>query len=138
VNRTPILLTTFLAPLETASAAEPAVLSGASLLQTLLGLMLVLALIAASAWLLRRIAHPGTQGEALLSTIAASALGPRERVVVIEVAEQWLVLGVTSQSITPLLTLPRGERKPEAGPAFSSALQRVLRNAVAPSGKKPG
>ena len=40
-------------------------------------------------------------------TVKASlSVGPRERVVLLEVAGQWLVIGVTSGQINSLLTLP--------------------------------
>jgi flagellar protein FliO/FliZ len=67
---------------------------------------LVLALIAGAAWLLKRFNQPN-RGKASLMTVQASlSVGPRERVVLLEVAGQWLVIGVTSGQINSLLNLP--------------------------------
>jgi flagellar protein FliO/FliZ len=75
-------------------------------LQTLAPLALVLALIAGAAWLLKRFNQPN-RGKASLMTVQASlSVGPRERVVLLEVAGQWLVIGVTSGQINSLLNLP--------------------------------
>lgn len=75
-------------------------------LQALLPLSLVLALIAAAAWLLQRITKPKSGKAALLNIQAAISVGPRERVVLLEVAGQWLVLGVAPGQVNTLLTLP--------------------------------
>jgi flagellar protein FliO/FliZ len=81
--------------------------TAASMGQALFGLIAVLAVIAALAWLARRFAPAASARGALLKNIAALTLGPRERVVVVEVADTWLVLGVTAQQISTLHTLPR-------------------------------
>lgn len=78
-------------------------------LQAIAGLGVVLALIAGTAMLLKRIT-PGRFGTSpLLKPVATLLVGPRERVVVVEMGETWLVLGITPSSITTLHTLPRGE-----------------------------
>lgn len=75
-------------------------------LQALLPLALVLSLIAAAAWLLQRLTKPKLGKAALLNIQAAISVGPRERVVLLEVAGQWLVLGVAQGQVNTLLTLP--------------------------------
>lgn len=79
-----------------------------SLLQTTLGLALVLALIAGAAWLAKRLAPGGARGALPLNVVASQAIGQRERVVVVEIGEQWLVLGVAPGQVRSLATLPRG------------------------------
>jgi flagellar protein FliO/FliZ len=74
--------------------------------QALLPLTLVLGLIAAAAWLLQRLTKPKLGKAALLNIQAAISVGPRERVVLLEVAGQWLVLGVAQGQVNTLLTLP--------------------------------
>jgi len=71
-------------------------------------LLLVLALIPAAAWLLRRagLAQPvATTG---LRVMAQLPLGPRDRIVIIEVADRRWVLGVGASGIRRLGTLPAG------------------------------
>lgn len=98
-----------LAAAGSARAADPAPLAG-SAMQTLFGLLAVLAVIGALAWIMRRINPVGRSASRLIDQVASAPLGPRERVVVLEIGAQWLVLGVTPRTITCLHTLPKGER----------------------------
>lgn len=78
-------------------------------LQAIAGLGIVLALIAGAAALLKRVTPGRFSANALLKPVATLAVGPRERVVVVEMGETWLVLGITPNSVTTLHTLPKGE-----------------------------
>jgi flagellar protein FliO/FliZ len=80
-----------------------------SVLQMVLGLALVLGAIGGAAWLARRAGAAGSQGARLLRVVAALPVGTRERVVVVELKDQWLVLGIAPGRVAPLATLPRGE-----------------------------
>ncbi|MBP9712240.1 MAG: flagellar biosynthetic protein FliO [Sterolibacterium sp.] len=91
----------------TLPSAEP----GGGWLQVIFGLLLVAGLLAASLYLLKRLAAP-RGAAALLRVISAVSLGPRERVVVVETGETWLVLGVTATHISKLHELPR-QKLPE-------------------------
>ncbi|MBB5020452.1 flagellar protein FliO/FliZ [Chitinivorax tropicus] len=93
-------------------AAPPAAAStptAGSLLQVFLALLLVLAAIAACAWVLKRMTPGGMQGGAGMKVIGGVMVGPKERVVVVELADTWLVLGVTANQVNTLHTLPRPE-----------------------------
>jgi len=113
-----------------AVAQDPASpISTGSLLQVFLGLAVVLALVAGASWFVKRIGHvPGSASHAI-KVIGAAAVGARERVVLIEVAGQWLVVGVAPGQVRSLATLPRGEA-PAPGPqsiaggAFNDWLRR--------------
>ena len=76
-----------------------------SLLQITLALGLVLGLIAAAAWLLQRLYQPRAGQGALIQLHASAALGARERVVLLEVGGQWLLVGVAPGQVTSLLQL---------------------------------
>ncbi len=102
-----------------ATSAPAAASSTGSMLQMLLGLAVVLAVILAAAWFLRRIGMPHAASNHLLKPIGSLALGTRERVVVIEIADQWLVLGVTAQQISTLHTLSK--RTPDADKSHGGA-----------------
>jgi flagellar protein FliO/FliZ len=97
-----------------AEAAPPASLTP-GLIQATLGLALVLAVIWAAAWLLRRIAPVGASSRSPIKLIATQAVGQRERVVLVEVADQWLLLGVAPGQVTALQTLPKSSL-PESEP----------------------
>jgi flagellar protein FliO/FliZ len=87
------------------AATAPA---GPSLLPMLLVLVFVLALIPASIWLLKRLGGGSPSAAAGMKVVAQLPLGPRERLVVVEAGERWLLLGVTASSINRVGTLPRG------------------------------
>jgi flagellar protein FliO/FliZ len=104
---------------------EPSFAGG--LAQTLLGLGVVLALIWGAAWLLRRLNVGAPSAGSAIRVLATQALGQRERVVLVEVADQWLVLGVAPGRVSALSTLPKGALPPRAAtPApFASLLARA-------------
>jgi flagellar protein FliO/FliZ len=113
-----------------ALAAEPAELvpDGAGMLRATLGLALVLALIFGAGWVMRRLAPARAGGHGPLRVIGTQALGTRERIVLVEVGDQWLVVGVAPGSVQGLATLPRGELPPPAAlpnNAFGAFLARA-------------
>ena len=70
--------------------------------------MLAVALVAAAGtWLLARAARPRFANSPLLRVVAAVHVGPRERVVVVEAGESWLVLGVAPGRVNAIHTLAR-------------------------------
>jgi flagellar protein FliO/FliZ len=93
------------APLTQAADAQPG--SAGSLLQVLLGLIAVLALMAGAAWLMKRMGVAGTAGNSVVKVVGAASVGTRERVVVVEVADQWIVVGVAQGSVNALSTMPK-------------------------------
>lgn len=75
--------------------------------QLLLGFAVVIALLFASLWVLKRISAPRGQAAGLLRVVAGTAVGTRERVVIVEVGGSWLVLGVAPGQVTTLAEIPR-------------------------------
>lgn len=91
-----------------ASAATPAMPAGGVLTQVGSALGGILLLILFVAWLVRRLGFaPQARNSKLLNVRASCQVGQRERVVIVEVDDTWLVLGVTAQQVTPLHTLAR-------------------------------
>ncbi len=83
----------------------------ASLAWSFLMLLLVIALIPGSLWLLKRVQQirPGSQqAPRAMEVLAQLSLGPRERLVTVRVADRVLVLGVTAQSVTLVTPLEDG------------------------------
>lgn len=75
---------------------------GASLLNLVLGLGLIVGLIFALFWLVRRMGQGGLLTSNQMKIVAAMPMGTRERIVVIEVGGQQLLLGITATQINTL------------------------------------
>jgi flagellar protein FliO/FliZ len=76
---------------------------------------LVLAAIAAVAWAAKRLnpAQTGSGGPgSALRVISATAVGQRERVVLVEVGATWLVVGVAPGQVSSLHSMPRPDIVP--------------------------
>ncbi|OEZ30061.1 flagellar biosynthetic protein FliO [Variovorax boronicumulans] len=93
-------------PTPVREAAPPAAVGGAGLLQAGFGMAAVVGLIFLCAWLARRFGLQRLGGGQVVKVVSTAMVGPRERVVVVDVAGQWLVLGVTSSQVRTLHTLP--------------------------------
>jgi flagellar protein FliO/FliZ len=91
----------------TVAAATPAPAAAGSLLQVLLGLIVVLGLLALCAWILRRFSAAKGNSGTTIRVVGGVSLGTRERVLVIEVADQWIVVGVAPGRINALSTMPK-------------------------------
>lgn len=104
--------------------------TGSALLQMTLSLALVLILLVGTLWLLKRFRVGQRSAGGTLKVVASAAVGPRENVVIVEVGEEWLVLGVAPGNVRLLKTRPRGEGAPpeaEASGAFAARLLETLR-----------
>lgn len=104
-------------------------------IQAVAGLALVLAAIAGAAWLLRRTTQLAQARGTPLALRGGIAVGPRERVVVVEVEGTWLVLGVAPGRVSALHALPKGalaepaRAAAGAGLPFAALLERIRRHA---------
>jgi flagellar protein FliO/FliZ len=127
------LLTILALPLGVASAAEATAISPvAGLFQILLGLAAVLTLMAVAAWLFKKIGPVNTGNQLPVKVIGGVSVGNRERIMVVEVADQWIVVGITAQQINTLSTMPKQEKLVETSSTllkenqFSSWLKRTM------------
>ncbi len=107
--------------------------------QMLFGLALVLGILAASVWLLKRFASP-VRGSGLLRVLGVTAVGPREKVVLLEVGEKVLMLGVTPNNVRTLHVFERDELPlvpaPAAAPVTTLAASFANRLAQALKGRR--
>jgi len=111
---TPAPSTTTTAPAITPMRPPPQVAlpassgSGAAgLLQTIFALLLVLGLLIGLAWLLKRYGPKPGGGLANLRVVGALNIGGRERIMVVEVGDQWIVVGAAPGRVNALHTMPR-------------------------------
>jgi len=88
-------------------AIQPPALPTGSALQVVFSLLLVLALVFAAAWALKRIrlSQHGTGN--LLKVVSGISVGQRERVVLVEVDDTWLVVGVAPGQVRTLHAMPK-------------------------------
>lgn len=138
------LLPAFTWAADTAKAAATTAPSASdSLGRMMLGTIIVLLVIAAIAWLLRRVMPgQGLSNAGVIKQVGGVQLGSRERVVVLEVAGRWLVVGINPGQITalgevtPLPTEPLSENtvSPEAGidpqATFAVRLQQAMQHTL--------
>lgn len=111
------------------SSAVPAPgVSGGSLLQGLFGLLLVIGLLWAVLYAMKRFGGPGVSGKtAGMRVVSVLPLGPRERIVLVEVQDAWLVIGMSPAGMRTLHTLPRGQL-PETGEAPTAPFAAWLKD----------
>jgi flagellar protein FliO/FliZ len=97
-------------PAALAASELPAVSGGSTfgaLFQGLLGLAVVLAALAGFFWFLRRFSPGQTGAQGVVKVVGGVMLGPRERLVVVEVGDTWLLLGVGGGQVTRVHDMPR-------------------------------
>ena len=109
-----------------ALAAEPHDDVSGQLGRMLLGLLLVIGLIMLLAWLLRRVQRLNPQQGQLIKLIASQPLGARERLVLVQVGHQQILLGLSSGRITPLHVLDELVSVPDVEPASPEFAKRLM------------
>ncbi|MCK9237121.1 MAG: flagellar biosynthetic protein FliO [Thiopseudomonas sp.] len=89
-----------------ASVTSSADITG-QLIQLLFGLLLVIAVIFLLAWFVRRIQHslPVSKANQSIRLLATQPLGPRERLLLVQVGKEQILLGLTPGTIEPLHVL---------------------------------
>ncbi|MDX9993756.1 MAG: flagellar biosynthetic protein FliO [Rhodocyclaceae bacterium] len=104
---------------------------GTSALQMIFGLLLVLGLLLGTLWLLKRISQPRGNVAGLLRVVAGVAVGSRERVVILELGNSWLVLGVAPGQVSTLAEIPRQEMPAAPAPRdfVGQLAERLRKNA---------
>ena len=117
--------------------SSPAVPSAGSMLtQVSSVLAFIVLLILACAWLARRCGFaPRRVSSQSLNVSASVSIGQRERVVIVDVDDVRLVLGVTAQHITHLHTLPPKAPDPQSEPVATADFRHLLQTFLKRSGK---
>ncbi|MES2049003.1 MAG: flagellar biosynthetic protein FliO [Pseudomonadota bacterium] len=119
-------------PATTASAETAAISPATGLLQIFLGLIAVLTLMGVAAWFFKKIGPVNTGNKIPVKIVGGVSVGNRERIMVVEVADQWIVVGVTANQINTLSTMPRQEKLVEEQQSstpenqFSTWLKRTM------------
>ncbi len=103
-----LALTVYSMPASLWAAETAAVSPTGGVLKMILGLALVLAVMALVTWGLKRM-MPGAGGQqSAVRIVGGVSVGSRERVVVLEVAGRWLVVGVAPGQVSAIANLDIG------------------------------
>ncbi len=102
---------------------------GGDILGMGVSMFIVIAVIILLGWLYSRSRFVGSSGSGVINVVASRVLGPKERLLVVEVADQQLLVGMTATAVQTLHVFDKpvcvGE---EAGKSFGFAGR--LRSAV--------
>ena len=114
-----------------AATATSAPSSAGSLLQVIFGLLVVLGLLAGALWVLKRVGGGRLAGGSVVKIVGGVSVGNRERVMVVEVADQWIVIGVAPGQVSKLADMPRQEQQQGSAaipgaPNFSAWLKQTI------------
>ena len=91
------------------AAVETAVVSPTgSVLKMVMGLAIVLAVMALLSWVVKRMVPSATGQNSAIKVVGGVSVGSRERVVVLEVADRWLVVGVAQGQVSSIANLEVG------------------------------
>ncbi len=99
-----------------------------SILSIFLSLLLVVAIVFAFAWMMRRF-NVTASGHGQMKVVASMVAGTRERIMVIEVGDEQHLVGVTSSNINHLAKLEKPLSAPQT--ATASAFKDKLTQALA-------
>lgn len=92
-----------------ALSAETAVVSPTGgVLKMVIGLAVVLAVMALITWVLKRMVPGVGNKQSVIRIVGGVSVGSRERVVVLEVAGRWIVVGVAAGQVSSLANLESG------------------------------
>jgi flagellar protein FliO/FliZ len=83
-----------------------------SMLKMILGLVVVLAVMAAFAWGAKRFLPNAVNQNAVVKVLGGASVGTRERVVVLEIADRWIVVGVANGQVSAIANLESGASIP--------------------------
>lgn len=104
--------------------------------QTFLALIIVVAIILLIGYGLRKLTNGSSLSRRHIKVVGSAMVGTKERVVIIEIKDRWLVLGVGNGNVTKLDKLPKPDEvidpQPEIGmegtfaQRFGQAIKRNL------------
>ena len=100
--------------------------SSTSYLEMLLALMLIVALIIGLAWGLRRMNLPMMSGAGKMQIEASLSLGHKEKLLIVNIENQRLLLGATSTQITLIDRLAESNGSDEIKKDFSVKLKSIM------------
>lgn len=117
-----------------ADAAPPPSSGWGSLLQGFLGLAIVLGLLYGFLHVLRRYGPTTAGAQGFVKVVGGVMLSPRERLVMVEVRDTWLLLGVASGQVSLVHSMP----KPDAADIPAEPAQGLFAARLAAMSRSTG
>jgi flagellar protein FliO/FliZ len=109
-----LFLSFILQPLGARAAEAAAISPSGGILKMMIGLVIVLAVMAFITWGLKRVMPSvGGNKQSVVRVVGGVSVGSRERVVVLEIAGRWIVVGVAAGQINGLANLDAGSQLSE-------------------------
>lgn len=112
------------------AAAKQPVMPGESVFGVVFSLLLVVAVIFMLAWVMRRMGGVTPRSNAMMKIVGALSMGARERVVLIQVGEEQVLLGVAPGRIQTLHVLDKPLQMSDSvdmsSASFSDRLKSVI------------
>ncbi|MFA0995525.1 MULTISPECIES: flagellar biosynthetic protein FliO [Pseudomonas syringae group] len=102
---------------------------GGQVMQLLFGLIVVVGLIFVLAWVMRRVQRVGPNNGQVIELVSTRALGPRDRLVLVQIGNEQVLLGITPGRITPLHVLKEPVHVPvreHTTPEFAQRLMELM------------
>ena len=113
-----------------ATPATPPGSLGGQLAQMVFGLLLVVGLIFFLAWMLRRLQSTAVKGGQVIEIVGSRAIGPRDRLLLVQVGKEQILIGHTPGSIEALHVLAEPVEVPaaarQAAPEFAQRLMELM------------
>lgn len=121
----------FAALAQAADVAKPAPAVPLNLLNLILGVVFLLLLVGGAWWLLRRMGGMQWPAQrAAMKVLASLPVGPRERVVLIEIAGQQWLLGVAPGQVSLLQKFDEPVITAGGNDEFASRMRQILQNSL--------
>ena len=108
------------------------VIDGGDILSMGASMLIVVAAVIALGWLYSRVRFSSGAAGDVINVVASRALGPKERIVLIEVADQQLLVGMTATQVQTLHTFDKPVVTSPAmdeSPGFADRLRAAVRGA---------
>lgn len=110
-----------------ASTAIDNIIPASELASVFFSLLLIIGLIFALAWLVRRFGGAtGVNATSSMKVIASLSLGPKEKLLVVQVGAEQFLIGVTPQNINKIAKVDLPEPASGAPINFADKLQELL------------
>ncbi|MDH5621680.1 MAG: flagellar biosynthetic protein FliO [Gammaproteobacteria bacterium] len=117
---------------DNAAGAIAPVVGGGELLGMGVSMAVVIATILVLGWFYSRSRLAGSGASDLINVVATRALGPKERLIIVEIADHQLLLGLTSTSVqtlhvfdTPVVTVTEAAVRPGFAERLKAAVKEI-------------